>query len=238
MVLYVGSDTIGGGRRDVALLDVERDGLMEYLKINSLFKRNLAGDRRLIEGDFVNNEYRNIRIWHVEEKVDGTNVRIMYSDGKVSYGGRTDNAQMPCHLLEYLRVNINEIVLDRAFPISEDGQRPSVILFGEGYGAKIQGCGGNYRADPGFILFDVLVGRWWLKRDDVRIIGEKIGVPTCPFIDYMTVEKVIEFVKSKPLSRCSHVPQMMEGVVCRSEPLVLHRDSKPVMFKLKCKDFV
>jgi hypothetical protein len=54
----------------------------------------------------------------------------------------------------------------------------------------------------------------------------------------MSEAEVVEFVKSRPLSRCSEVPQMMEGVVCRSDPLVLFRNGKPMMWKLKCKEFV
>lgn len=29
-----------------------------------------------------------------------------------------------------------------------------VVLFGEGYGPKIQGCGGRYRKDVSFAIFD------------------------------------------------------------------------------------
>ena len=53
----------------------------------------------------------------------------------------------------------------------------------------------------------------------------------------MTEEEIVNFVKSKPLSQCSRIPQMIEGVVCRSEPLTLFRNGKPIMFKLKCKEF-
>jgi hypothetical protein len=112
-----------------------------------------------------------------------------------------------------------------------------VILFGEGYGPKIQASGGNYRKDVGLIIYDVLVGSWWLKRADVLAISQQLGIPMVPQLGIMSEEEIVAFVKSKPLSQCSLNPQMMEGVVCRSEPLMLFRSGKPLIWKLKCKEF-
>lgn len=225
---------------------------MEYIKINSLWKREgwyfdegkkhnphyQKGRQSFIVGDYADLEFGNIKRWAVEEKVDGTNVRIFYQEGKVSFGGRTKDAQMPTTLLKYLQDTFGDWNLAKVFPCKENEPYPSVILFGEGYGPKIQAGGGNYRKDVGFILFDVVVGNWWLKRADVLGISEQLGIPMVPQIGIMTEEEIIDFVKSKPLSRCSLTPQMMEGVVCRSEPLMLFRNGKPIMFKLKCKEFV
>ena len=52
-----------------------------------------------------------------------------------------------------------------------------------------------------------------------------------------TEEEIVDLVKSKPLSKCSEIDQVIEGVVCRSEPLMLYRNGNPVKFKLKCKEF-
>ena len=46
-----------------------------------------------------------------------------------------------------LAANLGEVFPDGA-----------AVLYGEGYGAKIQKGGGNYRADQDFVLFDVRVG--------------------------------------------------------------------------------
>jgi len=227
---------------------------MEYCKINSIWKRHGCyfdqfgkerGDpyspemkKKLIVGDYACPEFANIRKWSVDEKVDGTNIRIFYKDGKVNFGGRTSAAQLPCHLLDYLQETFTDYALNKAFPAKEEEPYPSVILFGEGYGPKIQAGGGNYRKDPGFILFDVVIGNWWLKREDVKIISEKLNIPMVPHIGIMTENEIVDFVKSKPLSRCSEVPQMMEGVVCRSEPLMLFRNGLPIMWKLKTRDLL
>lgn len=224
---------------------------MEYLKINSLWKRqswyfdekekksreSKGKSPSFIIGDYAEPEFGNIKKWLVDEKVDGTNIRIFYKDGKVSFGGRTSAAQLPCHLLDYLQCTFTNWELNKAFPCSEVEPYPNVILFGEGYGPKIQACGGNYRKEVGFILFDVWVGGWWLRREDVISIAEKLSIPIVPRIGIMTEEEIVDFVKLKPLSLCSEIPQMMEGVVCRSEPLLLFRNGKPVMWKLKCREF-
>jgi ATP-dependent RNA circularization protein (DNA/RNA ligase family) len=224
---------------------------MEYVKINSLWKRQgwyfeegkknnpeyQKGRQSFIIGDYSEPEFGNVKKWRVDEKVDGTNIRIIYQDGKVRFGGRTKDAQIPCHLLDYLQKNFGDWNFSRVFPCEQNQNYPHVILFGEGYGSKIQAVGGNYREDAGFILFDVWIDGWWLKRDDAKEIANKFGIEVVPHIGIMTEEEIVNFVKSKPLSQCSRIPQMIEGVVCRSEPLTLFRNGKPIMFKLKCKEF-
>src|SRR5260370_42528775 len=71
----------------------------EYPKIVTLFERDAA--------TFVVDETKlkktvlgTIRDWDVTEKIDGTNVRVMLSEtGEVTFGGRTDDAQLPADLL-------------------------------------------------------------------------------------------------------------------------------------------
>lgn len=221
------------------------------MKIHSLWKREgwyfdqdkknspdyKKGRQSFIIGDYAEPEFGNIKQWHVEEKVDGTNIRIFYTSGKVFIGGRTKDAQLQSHLLKYLQETFTEYSLNKAFPFKEGEDYPTVLLFGEGYGPKIQSCGGNYRKDPGFILFDIKCGHWWIRRQDLSPIALQLQIDICPFIGIMNEEQIIEFVKSKPLSRCSITPQVMEGVVCRSEPLMLFRNRSPIMWKLKCKEF-
>lgn len=219
---------------------------MEYPKINSLWKREgwyfdeekkkdpkfQKGRQSLIEGDYACEEFGSIKRWRVDEKVDGTNIRIFYEEGKVSFGGRTSKAQIPKHLLKYLEETFTRELMNAVFP-----DNPKITLFGEGYGPKIQACGGNYRSEPGFILFDIVCGGWWLKKEDVEALAEKLGILTVPSLGVMEENDIVDFVRSMPMSRCSRVEQQIEGVVCRSEPLMLFRNSKPLMFKLKCREF-
>jgi ATP-dependent RNA circularization protein (DNA/RNA ligase family) len=225
--------------------------MMEYPKINSLWKREgwyFTQDKKnspdyqkrkqsFIIGEYSESEFDNIKYWMVDEKVDGTNIRIIYTKGVVYIKGRTEDSQLPPHLLEYLRETFTSDLFRRIFQVEAIDSYPNVILFGEGYGPKIQSGGGNYRSDLGFILFDVWIGGWWLQRLDVLDIAEQLNIKTTPEIGIMTESEIVEYVKSKPLSLCSRIPQIMEGVICRSYPLMLFRNGKPIMWKLKCKEF-
>jgi len=232
---------------------------MEYFKINSLWKREgwyfdegkknspqyQKGKQSLIVGDYARPEFGIIRMWRVEEKIDGTNIRItfMKKDGQLlmpSIEGRTEAASIHPQLLKLLQGiatwdNFNKAFKDDSLTNSRDFE---VQIFGEGYGPKIQACGGKYRKDVGFIIFDIRIGKWWMTRESMREIASKLHVPSVPNLGTMTEAQIVEFVKSQPMSRCSETPQVMEGIVARPDPLMLFRDGTPVIFKLKCKEFI
>lgn len=108
-----------------------------------------------IEGDYACPEFGSINRWMIDEKVDGTNVRIFWQPDdpfSPSFGGRTNNAQMPTSLLQHLQHTFTREKMQKQFPDVH-----KVILFGEGYGPKIQAVGGRYRKDVSFILFDVVI---------------------------------------------------------------------------------
>ncbi len=202
---------------------------MGYPKINSLWKR--ADDHSLIIGDYACDEFKSISMWRVEEKIDGTNIMIKSSDGSAQFGGRTKDSIMPPHLKEYLENHFRSDLLRSMFP-----ENKYVLLYGEGYGHKIQ-AGDYYRKDVGFMLFDVVIDRWWLTREGVHNIGQQLNIPVAPDLGIMHEQEIIDFVKSKPESRCSIKPHGMEGVIVRSEPLMLFRNGKPIVWKLKVRDF-
>ena len=227
---------------------------MQYPKIHSLWKREgwyfdeeakknpeKQKDRQsFIIGDYALPEFGNINIWDVEEKIDGTNIRIFFKNGMVRIGGRTENAQIPTFLLDYLQEKFTDSLMQARFK-SSDGSFPEVILFGEGFGPKIQ-SGGYYLGKPGFCLYDVKVDKWWLEKQVVRHqTAEALGVYAPPAFGEMTIPQIVEFVKQKHFSRFAmNDPKhehIMEGVVCRPCPMMLQRNGDPIMFKLKCKEF-
>ena len=77
---------------------------MEYTKIPNIFKRETFGKNRLIDGEFSSEELKMLRNidWEWTEKVDGTNVRVIWDGYRVSFAGRTDKAQIQNHLLTRL----------------------------------------------------------------------------------------------------------------------------------------
>ena len=209
--------------------------MIEYHKIEGLFKRDKATKKLL------RNEYRNPAVellkdceWEFTEKIDGTNVRVVWDGHKVSFYGRTDRAELPKRLVEALEVafggEVNEQIFEEHFGETE------VILYGEGYGAKIQKGGGDYRSDNAFILFDVQIGDLFLTRDNVVEIARYFGVDVVPVVMTGTIDEAILFVKSRPASTIGVAK--MEGVVGRPRVELRDRRANRVIVKIKVRDMI
>lgn len=205
----------------------------KYPKINTIWKRDEQNNFKIIEGDFSKAEFANVKNWQVTEKIDGTNIRVAFDGKSVRFDGRTDEAQIPAHLYAALQDIFTVEKLGEALNLAEG----KAILYGEGYGAKIQKGGGLYRKDAGFILFDVWTDGWWLERDNVNDIAKKLGVSSVPVIGTMDYQAAIDYVKARPNSTVAAEPKTIEGVVARSVPMMLFRDGTPIMWKIKVKDF-
>lgn len=209
--------------------------MKEYHKIETLFERDINGTKKLIEGAFRNDavKYLANNDWYFTEKIDGTNIRIHWDGHKVEFAGRTDRAQIPNHLMDYLITTFGSMETEEMFE-QKFGEN-DVILFGEGYGAKIQN-GGAYRSDVSFILFDVQIGDTWLKRDSVEDIANAFGIDIVPIIFIGDINKAVDFVKTKPKSTIGTAN--MEGVVGRPVIEMKDRLGKRVIVKIKVCDFV
>lgn len=202
----------------------------DYLKINTVFKRD---EKNLIipgEWSLPEFEYLADCVWRWTEKVDGTNIRVHWNGENVTIGGRTDNAQVPTFLIAALVHLTSKALWADIFPDSTH-----VTLYGEGYGPKIQN-GGQYRDTPSLILFDVRVGSWWLKPEDVADIASKFGLDVVPFVGTLKLHEAVEFISTDGLN--SHWPNArMEGIV--GTPLVdlYNRKGERIIAKIKGKDF-
>lgn len=213
--------------------------MKEYTKIQTLFKRDMANKGRIIEGDWSLPEFGYLQnnVWQFTEKVDGTNIRVsaaFYDDGRkeLRFGGRTDAAQIPTHLLNALA----EMLTFDKFAAAFEGQDlVPVTLYGEGYGAKIQKGGGNYRQDQSFVLFDVLVGDWWLQREDVEDVARKLGIDVVPIVGQGTLEDAIELVRDGMKSTWGDFAS--EGLVLRPSVELKTRSGHRVIGKIKHRDF-
>lgn len=224
-----------------------------YHKIQTLFKRHTEGQKKgkMIRGDWTTPELEYLagNEWEFTEKVDGTNIRIGYNLDphnldRVEFGGRSDNAVIPKYLMEYLE--------DTFTPgLFKDADLRNVILFGEGYGPKIQKGGGNYRADHSFVLFDVKIGDWWLLRKDVDDIAAKLGIDSVPTIGYGTLHDAIDIVASGITFEKSGAVKRWgagtlqsqwgnfaaEGIVARPKVPMFDRKGQRIITKIKGVDF-
>lgn len=111
-----------------------------------------------------------------------------------------------------------------------------VVLFGEGFGNKIQKCGADYNPDGvDFILFDVYVGGTYLERINVEGIGKAFNIDVVPIVGKGTLVDAIHFVQSEPKSTIGNA--MMEGVVARPTVEVKNGKGERIIVKVKVKDF-
>ena len=211
----------------------------QYHKIQSIYKRDSNGKFILGEWSRPEFEYLSKNKWVFTEKVDGTNIRVMWDGEKISFGGKTDAAQMPVTLYQALekQFHAQEVVswFQQNFPINECLDQ-KVCLYGEGYGAKIQKNGGNYRQDQGFVLFDIKVGGVWLSAESVQDIARSLGVDLVPTIDVGTLEDMIDLTKSGIRSHWGDF--QAEGIVARPMHGLTTRDGHRIIVKCKTKDFL
>jgi hypothetical protein len=208
--------------------------MIEYNKIETLWQRDMNGSKKLMEGVFRNPtvEFLKDNIWQFTEKIDGTNIRIHWDGHRVNYGGRTENAQIPAHLMNKL---VEMFGTDEAEQIFEQKfGETEVILFGEGYGPKIQ-SGGAYRPDVSFILFDVLISNNYQPRASVEDVAKSFGIDVVPIIFEGTIQEGVDFVKTNPKSTIGTAD--MEGLVGRPKVEMRDRCGKRVIVKIKVKDF-
>ena len=212
--------------------------MKEYIKIETVYERDMNGTKKLIEGQFRDETVAFLRdcMWDWTEKIDGTNIGVVWDGHGVSYQGRTERAQIPSSLVNRLNElfggETNEELFEQAF-----GEQ-NVILFGEGYGQKIQKVGAQYLPDGvDFILFDVYLPDkdLWLKRDAVESIAKSFGVDVVPIIMSGDIGRAVWYIKTKPLSTIGTAP--MEGLVGRPCVEVRDRQGRRVIVKVKARDF-
>lgn len=223
--------------------------MTEYHKIDSVFKRNQKGKFLMWDWSRPEFEYLAENDWLWTEKIDGTNIRIIFTNKditEVTFGGRTENAQLPNKLVNWLNYNVREDDLIACF-----GQVEQVVLYGEGYGAGIQKGGGNYSPDQKFILFDIRVGDWWLKREDVVDIASKLGLDvvqdlnTIAGASSMTLTEMISWVfeavdwndPAMLPSSAINDKAKIEGWVGTPVVPLFARNGERIITKVKYKDF-
>ena len=206
--------------------------MKKYHKIQTIFRRDMSNRGQLIIGEYScpEFEYLNDSQWEFTEKIDGTNIRIMWDGTELKIGGRTDNAQIPVFLYDRL----NKMFTPEKFAKVFDSD--PVTLYGEGFGAKIQKGGGNYISDGvSFALFDVLIADWWLKRSNVEDVSEKLAIPVVSVIGKGTLNDAVALARKGFNSTWGDFAA--EGIVLRPVVELKTRAGHRIIAKIKCSDF-
>ena len=217
---------------------------MKYHKINAPFKRDMSvKPSPLIMGDWAMPEFRILQdiIWDGYEKVDGTNIRVyFYHDENgiksITFKGRTDNSDIPKHLLTYLKEFFTIERFAMAFDVMEMGTH--ICIHGEGYGNKIQKMGKLYmqgKEEVSFICFDVMIDGLYLTKKNVDNVCSKMGIDMVPIRAQGTLDELFRMVANGMKSDWGDF--YAEGLVATPQGDFLTRRSERIITKIKHKDF-
>lgn len=210
--------------------------MRHYEKIETLFERATDGTKELIPYKWRNEtvKYLAYNEWLFTEKADGTNIVVGWDGHDVTFGGRTERANIPAPLFNRLNKlfggETNAQLFEQHFGDKE------VYFYGEGYGNKIQAVGSRYIPDGvDFVLFDVWINGSYLPRGSVEEIAREFGCKVIPVVGAGTLDDAISFVASHPMSELGDVE--MEGVVCRPSTELCDRNGNRIIVKVKYRDF-
>lgn len=225
--------------------------MREYPKTENLLARD-EDTHKLILGEFRDRAFEQVGQWHVTEKIDGTNIRLVLTRNENLWDydvrGRSDAANLPKNFVAEAVPDIRTSTMCHALAaIDPEGYCDlGMIVYGEGYGPGIQ-SGGNYAAKKSLRIFDVLTfaeGRspLWRPWADVEAVSAVLGIDTAPVIsDAMTTADVIALLAdggqpSIVSSIEGNATSDMEGVVARTDPYLYTSRGTRVKYKLKTHD--
>ena len=207
---------------------------MKYHKIQTVFMRDPETNHKtLLEGEFSIPEFQYLQYnqWEFTEKVDGTNIRVIWDGNQITFRGKTDADVIPEPLENVLK--------DQFLPLTDifahHFKEAHTILYGEGYGRYIQKGGGKYSDTQNFVLFDVNIAGWWLKRPDVMDIANKLNIARVPVIGHGTLHDMVKVVRDGFTSQWGDF--IAEGIVARPVVELATRAGNRIVTKLKYKDF-
>jgi len=209
----------------------------QYHKIQSLFKRD-PDTHKILWGQWSLPEFCYLKgnEWEFTEKIDGTNIRVMWDGTTIRFGGKTDKAEMPKTLFQKLHDIFRGPHKAEIFINTFGGELGTqVCLYGEGYGTKIQN-GGKYIPDGvSFILFDIKIGRWWLERSNIEDIATKFNIDCVPIVTKGNLDDMVTLVKAGLESQWGAFEA--EGLVARPTVNLFTRKGERIITKLKHADF-
>lgn len=214
-----------------------------YCKINTLYKRDEKG--KIMLGDFSRPEFEYLHKlpWIAHEKIDGTNMSYYWNGHILEIHGKTENASIPPHLYKKMEELVTVEMMQKAFPLKYDengNEIPMlVIIYGEGYGSKIQKGGGRYISnDVNFRVFDVNIDGWWLEIENVQDICDKLNLEMAVPYGELTIEEAEKMVIKGFNSTISEDKTLIaEGLVLRPKVQLFNKRGERIMVKIKYCDY-
>ena len=215
--------------------------MQKYQKIENIINYDGKGN---LPVDFTE-KYKTLKDIQVfgTEKVDGTNIGIVWDGYRISFQGRTEKSQLPKHLeqklTEMFLTEEMENVFEQVFGEKE------AIVFGEGYGEKIQQGGGNYFSltgdRVGFIAFDVVIDGYYLSRENVEDVCSKLNIPVVPVVYRGTLKGALHYVlnnRESKVALSNNAKNDIEGIVCQPNVQLFDNKGDRIIFKVKYRDMI
>ena len=226
---------------------------MTYDKINGVYKRynKLDADQKelppgkkwgdFIEGDFSIPEFGYLldNEWEWTEKLDGTNLRIIYSpeDGGIELRGKKDGSDIPKGIEEWMDgwLESNASAVRMAF----GSATTPVYMYLEGVGPKINRGRNPFRSHYEAVLLDVRIDGWWLDRPALKDLANEFNLDRPTSFGIMSLKRAIELISNGPLfeSPMGDGGVQMEGIVGTPRYGLWSRNKKRIITKLKYCDF-
>lgn len=214
-----------------------------FTKINTLYKRDEKG--KIMIGEFSRPEFEYLHNlpWIAYEKIDGTNMSYYWDGHTLEIHGKTENASIPNSLINKMSTMVTKEMMEKVFPVKYDESGNEIpmliIIYGEGYGAKIQKCGGRYMSkDVNFRVFDINIDDWWLELDDVQDICNKLNLEMAVPYGELTIQEAEEMVIKGFKSTISEDKTLIaEGLVLRPKVQLFNKRGERIMVKIKYCDY-
>lgn len=224
-----------------------------YPKITSPFKRTDNKSKTVNVGVWFD-EYaeffgENEIPFYATEKVDGTNLNIIYDGNHVHYTGHTDKTVWNPEVEEWIKNNFNanfEQICEQLFGENE------IRLCGELIGPKIQS--NFYKLeDYKFILFDIhndTTNTWW-RREKIEEIAKELNLDIVPLVMNKFSFANLSTESKNSLMGWTYILQNnvkleskinkdveIEGFVVRPLMEILKANGERVIYKIKIKDIL
>lgn len=218
-----------------------------YPKITSPFKRTDAKSKTVNVSvwfdDYAKFFGENGLLFYATEKVDGTNLNIVYDGNHIQYTGHTDKTVWDPEVEEWIKSKFQtpefEQICEQLFGEHE------IKLCGELIGPKIQS--NFYKLeDYKFILFDIhnnTTNTWW-SREKVEQIAKELNLDIVPVIgpttDILTdtLRGWVKYIHNYNFRSKFNNDVEIEGFVVRPLMEILKANGERVIYKIKINDIL
>lgn len=218
----------------------------KYPSIETVWERDKATNK-LIVGALREPVNHVVGLWHISEKIDGTNIRVIYTPTERIIGGRTDAATLNVDVIRAVADAVPSHATTLEYLLNGKDVKDTFLftIYGEAYGPGIQKNGARYSEFKRFAAFDVRFGDagWWADIDERDGILKGLDVPIVPTFGYVTS---IPYTRQQLLSLAprsvvayNHTRDddvEVEGIVARPKVTINDKHGNRVIWKLCLRD--